>query len=61
MLKPYIVGPGLLYRDFGADTPIAKIAPDGLISHFEELTAEKALGKKPRKPLREAKTGAKSK
>jgi hypothetical protein len=33
---------GRLYRDFGADTPIDKIAPDGLVSYFEELTAEKA-------------------
>ena len=37
---------GRLYRDFGAATPIDEITPDGLVSYFEELTIEKAFGKK---------------
>jgi hypothetical protein len=37
---------GRMYRDFGAETPVDEIAADSLVSYFEELTAQKALGDK---------------
>ena len=37
---------GRMYRDFGADTPVDEIAAKGLVSYFEELTAQRALGNK---------------
>lgn len=35
-----------MYRDFGADTPVDEVAAKGLVSYFEELTAQRALGNK---------------
>ena len=37
---------GRMYRDFGADIPVDEIAAKGLVSYFEELTAQRALGNK---------------